>query len=543
MNTKEIKWTSFISIELPPDDVAGAIFDERRFISGKFRVEINSEDNTVSLNNDHGTFIAKISELTIEGTQAPTDIEALSKALYPYVAIGSTSSGGGEGGGVEKIVAGSNVTLSPTSGEGVVTINVTGGASGMTEVVHDNTLSGKGIAGDPLKVIGGGGGGAVSKIIAGSNISVDPASGVGDVTISTTGTASVVNDWFITTRPGTQVCYMANVVKGSTTTTYVLDGASFAIDHIDDSKLSDCVRDRVQNITSNDGTVQLTKNNWSQSTPGSGSKYDLSVPKALFAFENSDGQDIPQNLSSCRTYHEMRDYGRNETNVSTFEGIHRQPNFNYGSVAFPLLGVLGAYTSDTFKEAINNCSARGSSGVFKGWSSSPWSWNQIPFTVQSSEWGATQSTLMCQTDLEYEGNRFTFLIRFGPGSSTNVGNFTLPILMDSFTPDFTNYWGNGDCTLQLNLRYHIFNMILTHVILLNSGAKNIIKSHCSSYEQELEFITKSTDSSVPHRPIMIPRTVVFNEEHPNELLIFDEAADALEYDTLYVRKSLFLEPI
>jgi hypothetical protein len=64
---------------------------------------------------------------------------------------------------VSKIVAGSNVTLTPDSGLGDVTISSSDGN-------------------------GSGGGGAVSRIIAGSNVTVSPTSGLGDVTISATGT-------------------------------------------------------------------------------------------------------------------------------------------------------------------------------------------------------------------------------------------------------------------------------------------------------------------------------------------------------------------
>jgi hypothetical protein len=57
--------------------------------------------------------------------------------------------------GVTQIVAGTNVTISPASGTGVVTINASGG-------------------------------GAVDSIIAGTNISISPAGGTGNVTINAT---------------------------------------------------------------------------------------------------------------------------------------------------------------------------------------------------------------------------------------------------------------------------------------------------------------------------------------------------------------------
>ena len=61
-------------------------------------------------------------------------------------------------GGVTSIIAGSNVTISPTTGIGAVTINASGGS-----------------------------GGGVTSIIAGSNITIDPIDGTGAVTINARG--------------------------------------------------------------------------------------------------------------------------------------------------------------------------------------------------------------------------------------------------------------------------------------------------------------------------------------------------------------------
>jgi len=68
----------------------------------------------------------------------------------------------GPGGGVTQLVAGSGVTLDPATGEGVVTITATGG----------------------------GGGGGVTSLVAGAGIGV--SSPAGDVTVTNTGVTSLV---------------------------------------------------------------------------------------------------------------------------------------------------------------------------------------------------------------------------------------------------------------------------------------------------------------------------------------------------------------
>lgn len=58
---------------------------------------------------------------------------------------------------IKALTAGSNIVITETSpGSSNWKIDATGGSGGMTEVVHDATLSGKGIANDPLTVISGG---------------------------------------------------------------------------------------------------------------------------------------------------------------------------------------------------------------------------------------------------------------------------------------------------------------------------------------------------------------------------------------------------
>jgi hypothetical protein len=75
--------------------------------------------------------------------------------------------------GVSQIVAGTNVTISPTSGVGVVTINATGG----------------------------GGGGGVTQITAGPNIAVSPSGGTGNVTVGFDGILPVASGGTGTSTP------------------------------------------------------------------------------------------------------------------------------------------------------------------------------------------------------------------------------------------------------------------------------------------------------------------------------------------------------
>ena len=76
---------------------------------------------------------------------------------------GYSTGGGGPVAGVTKLIAGTNITLSPASGTGEVIINAAGGSGG------------------------GGGSGGVTKLIAGPNITLSPASGTGEVIISAAG--------------------------------------------------------------------------------------------------------------------------------------------------------------------------------------------------------------------------------------------------------------------------------------------------------------------------------------------------------------------
>ena len=59
---------------------------------------------------------------------------------------------GGGGGGVTQIVAGTNVTISPVGGTGIVTINATGGGGGSGTVT--NVATGAGLTGGPITTTG-----------------------------------------------------------------------------------------------------------------------------------------------------------------------------------------------------------------------------------------------------------------------------------------------------------------------------------------------------------------------------------------------------
>jgi len=85
------------------------------------------------------------------------------------------------GSGVSQIIAGSNVTISPSGGTGAVTINATGGGGAVASV----TASGAGITASPTTgavVIANTG---VTSIVAGTGITV--SGGTGAVTINATG--------------------------------------------------------------------------------------------------------------------------------------------------------------------------------------------------------------------------------------------------------------------------------------------------------------------------------------------------------------------
>jgi len=101
----------------------------------------------------------------------------------------------GPGGGVTQLVAGTGVTLDPSTGEGVVTINATGGGGGVSSV----TASGAGITATPTTgavVVANTG---VTSMVAGTGISLSGASGA--VTVTNTFASGVPTLTYVTSAP------------------------------------------------------------------------------------------------------------------------------------------------------------------------------------------------------------------------------------------------------------------------------------------------------------------------------------------------------
>lgn len=113
-------------------------------------------------------------------------------------------------GGVNQIVAGSNVTISPTNGTGVVTINSSGG-----------------------------GGGGVTQIIAGNNVTISPTGGTGAVTINSSGDA--VDS--VNTQTGVVVLDADDISDTSTTNKFTTAGEAAKLAGIATGAIANVVED------------------------------------------------------------------------------------------------------------------------------------------------------------------------------------------------------------------------------------------------------------------------------------------------------------
>lgn len=97
--------------------------------------------------------------------------------------------------GVDQIVAGTGITVTPSGGTGTVTISSTAGAAGVDAIVAGTgvTITSTGPGGTGTVTIDAPGGAAgVSSIIAGAGITVTPAGGTGNVTIDASGVSSII---------------------------------------------------------------------------------------------------------------------------------------------------------------------------------------------------------------------------------------------------------------------------------------------------------------------------------------------------------------
>ncbi len=129
-------------------------------------------------------------------------------------------------GGVTQLIAGTNITLSPTSGTGVVTINASGGTSGVTQIVAGTNITLSPAGGTGVVTINASGGtSGVTQIVAGTNITLSPAGGTGVVTISATGGGGGTADHFLASgAPATIAVQSGAGIGGSA----VIDGRDAA---------------------------------------------------------------------------------------------------------------------------------------------------------------------------------------------------------------------------------------------------------------------------------------------------------------------------
>jgi hypothetical protein len=145
--------------------------------------------------------------------------------------------GGGGGGlvpgafaGVQTIIAGSNISVSPASGQGTVTIDASGGAAGVSQLVAGTNITLTPSSGLGTVTIDASGG--VSQLVAGTNITLTPSSGLGTVTIDASGApvSSIIAGTGITISPTNglgDVTINATASAATTFAGYVLTTGQF----------------------------------------------------------------------------------------------------------------------------------------------------------------------------------------------------------------------------------------------------------------------------------------------------------------------------
>jgi hypothetical protein len=148
----------------------------------------NASANRWLLVGGTNTFTQTISSVTVNTINGQTYIPMSPANLVSIslldLTLHSTVQGLGSAGylstAVTQLIAGSNITISPLNGEGIVTINASGGSGGgITTENLESTVKGLGSLGYLST--------AVTQLIAGSNITISPLNGEGIVTINASG--------------------------------------------------------------------------------------------------------------------------------------------------------------------------------------------------------------------------------------------------------------------------------------------------------------------------------------------------------------------